>query len=329
MNINPGKTEFSDAEHEALRMDIRRARDNGISQADLARQADVAESTLSQYLGGKYNSEPGKTDVAVKLNRWLRAQAAEAELRRRLPQKPTYQPLAGSTSIRTALAYARETGRLVMIAGVPGVSKTATARQFREDFPHTWYAAMDPSTGGVPTMLLEVLAAMGVTDAKGTPQVLMRQVCSRASAVKGLLIVDEAQHLSEKAVEALRAINDRIQLGIALMGNNEAHQRVGPTGVKEAFAQVSSRFAHRRFIVAPDQADAATLARAWAETNDEVIGKAEIAFCQQIAAKPGGLRNIEMTMEGALISARGAQEPLTLEHLQGAFAQLSGVVQGR
>jgi hypothetical protein len=85
----------------------------------------------------------------------------------------------------------------------------------------------------------------------------------------------------------------------------------------------------RRYIRAPDERDAADLAHAWADANGEVIGKPEVTFCQAIAAKPGGLRNIEMTMEAALMAARGSAEPLGLEHLQGAFAQLSGVAQVR
>lgn len=326
MNINPGKTEFSDAEHAALRLDVRGKIGPALPQAEVARQADVAEATLSQYLNAKYT---GNLDqIAAKLHKWLRSLEQAAALRRKLPVAPAYRKLHGSTAITAALAYARETGRMVSITGVPGVSKTATARQFAEDFPRTWHATIDPTSGGVPTMLLAVLEAMGEKDARGTPQVLQRRVCAIAQEAKGLLIVDEAQELSEKAIEALRAIYDRVRIGIALLGNEVAHTRIGPTGTKPAFAQVSSRFAQRRFIVAPDPRDAATLAQAWADTNGEALGKDEVGFCVQIAAKPGGLRNIEMTMEGAILAARGADEPLSLSHLQGAFAQLSGVAQG-
>lgn len=326
MNINPGKTEFTEAEHRDL---IERVRSIGIAQADIARQADIAPATLSQYLGGIYTSEPGRTTVAGKLTRLLKSREAEAELRRQLPIAPAFMKLTGAQTITRTLAYARETGRLVQLTGVPGTGKTATARQFAADYPRTWYAAMDPTTGGVPTMLLALLRATGDTDAKGTPQSLMDRFCLKAAEAKGLLIIDESQHLTVPAIEALRAINDRIRVGIAMLGNEIASARVGTTGAKPEFAQISSRIAMRRWFPAPDPKDAAALAEAWAATNDEVVTAREIAFCQQIAARPGGLRNIEMTMEGALMAARGAQEPLGLEHLQGAFAQLSGIGPGR
>lgn len=328
MNVVTGKTQFTDAEMAALRDQVKRtATEQDISIAEVGRQADVPSSTLSQFLSDTYPSEKGRQEVSAKLTRWLRSIEVAAAVRRQMPERPAYRPMAGSAQIMGILRYARETGRLVMIAGSPGVSKTATARQFREDTPRTWYAPMDSTTNGAPTMLLEVLAAMGEPEAKGPPQMLMRRICAKAGEAKGLLIIDEGQHLTPPALEALRAINDRVGVGIAIMGNEAAYSQVGPTGVKAAFAQVSSRFARRIFILEPLAEDAAQLAQAWAETNGEVATKPIVAFCQKIAAKPGGLRNIEMAFEGALIAARGADEPLDLSHLQGAFSAISGGVQ--
>lgn len=335
MNINPGKLEFSEPEHLALQVQVKTLMaSEQVSQADIGRQADIPDSSLSQYLGGKYPNEKGKADIAAKLTRWMRSREEAKQLRRRLPVAPSFISLQGSEQIGDALAYARETGRMVLVTGMPGVSKTATSLQFAADTPRTWYAAMDPSTSGVPTMLLEILAAMGVSEAKGTPQVLMRLICQHASHAKGLIIIDEGQHLSPKAIEALRSINDRTRktlapVGIAILGNEEAYSTVGPTGGKASFAQVSSRFAHREWIAAPNPGDAMRFAQAWADANGEAVTKVELAYCQEIATKPGGLRNIEMTMENAILSARGSDQPLTIAHLRSAFAHLSGMARGR
>lgn len=325
MNVVPNKTEFTEAEFDELRRDVKAAQQRlAIAQAEIGRQSEVPESTLSQFLSGSYTSEPGRTQVAQKLVRWLKGLQQAAEVRRLMPKRPAFRDLEGSRRIRAILGYARETARLVMVAGAPGVSKTASARQFKEDNPRTWYAVMDATTAGVQPMLLEILAAMGTPEVKGTPMQLMRMVCAKAAEAKGLLIIDEGQHLSDKAIETLRAINDRVEVGIAILGNEGVYNQVGTTGTKASFAQVSSRFAHRSYILEPDAADAAQLAKAWAEENGEVITAREVTFCQQIAAKHGGLRNIEMTFEKALIAARGAREALGLEHLQGAFTQLAG-----
>lgn len=285
-------------------------------------------------MSGSYPNETGKAEIATKLHRWLRTREQAVEMRNQLPMAPAYIQLQGSRQIASLLAYARETGRMVMIAGSPGVSKTSTALQFQADAPRTWYTAVDSSTSGVPTMLLAILESMGVSEIKGTPQVLVNRVVKIVVEAKGLIIIDEAQHLSEKALETLRSIYDRTRklgrpVGVVLLGNEAAWSRVGTTGGKAEFAQVSSRFAQRRYFVQPDAADAAALAQAWAEANREVITAREIKFCQEIAAKAGGLRNIEMTMEAAIMAARGAGEALDIEHLQGAFAQLSGLAFNR
>lgn len=330
MNLNPGKLEFDEAEHQALIKDVQEAmRVERASQAEVARAAEIPGSTLSQYLNGKYPNETGKAETAQKLHRWLKTVREARQLRRRVPVPPAFMPLRGSETIATALAYAREVGRMVLITGMPGVSKTATARQYAIDTPRTWYCPMDTTTTGVPTMLLEILRAMGVTDAKGTPLQLIRRITDGATAAKSLIIIDEAQHLSPKALEALRSINDRSRhvgapVGLAILGNELAYTSVGPTGGKADFAQVSSRFAHRQFIAKPNADDAADLARAWAEGNGEEVTKVEIAFCQQIAEQAGGLRNIEMTMENAILAARGSDAPLNIDHLKAAFAQLAG-----
>ncbi|MFN3858387.1 MAG: AAA family ATPase [Caulobacter sp.] len=327
MNLNPGKTSFTDGEHTAIRKAVETIKANdGLTEAAIAREADIPASTLNSYLKGRYQ---GQNDpVAQSLHRWLEARKVQAELRRRLPVSPTFQPLATSQMILSRLHYARAMGRMVVLAGVPGVSKTATARQYCQETPRAWLATIEPASGGVPTMLLEVLAAMGIDDARGTPQQLARKVVTKAVEAESIILIDEAQHLSDQAVEQLRAINDRARamgarVGIALLGNEAAYSKIGPTGNRAAFAQVSSRIANRRYIIEPAAEDVAQLARAYAEANREVIGPAEVDFLIRVAKRPGGLRNVEMTFEGALIAAFGNEEPLQLQHLQGAFSAIT------
>lgn len=329
MNLIPEKTCFSEQEHAELRARIKGMIKPGVlSQADIGRQAEVSGPTLSQYLKGDYNGN--NDNIAAALNKWAVAQEKAAELQDRIPQPPVYQPLQTSRVIALKLAYARRAGRMVSICGAPGVSKTSTAIQYRHETPRTWMAAMDPSTRGVNTCLVALLEAMGDPEAKGTPQALSRRIVQRVMEAESLIIVDEAQHLSDQSVEQLRAINDRVRstggrVGIVLMGNQLAYSRIAHDGSRPAFAQVSSRMAQRMWIVRPEPADVEVLAKAWAEANDEILTSAALDYCQQIAAKPGGLRNVEMSMESALMAAWGAEQPMDVEHLRWAFNNLSGL----
>ncbi len=334
MNVALGKTEFTEDEHQALIARVRDVIASGVKQVEVGRQSEIPDATLSQYLNGKYPNEKGRNDAAAKLTRWLKSLDQAKELRRQLPSRPDFCQLQAARMITATLSFAREAGRLVLVAGAPGTGKTSTCRQFRADNPRTFYCAMDTTTSGVPAMLAEILNAMGTLDARGTPSHLIREILLRVQTGKCLILIDEAQHLTPKAIEALRAINDRARelgllAGVAILGNERAYQQVGATGQKQEFAQVSSRIAKRIWIDRPSEADASAIAQAYAAKNGEVLDVKMERFCVEIASKPGGLRNIEMTMEGAIIAARGGGEPLVLGDLQAAYAQLSGQARGR
>jgi DNA transposition AAA+ family ATPase len=330
MNLNPGKLEFSDADHAEIREAVEALKRDGLKEAQIAREAELGASTLNSYLKGNYN---GRNDgVAIALHRWLESRREATAARLQLPKSPTYQPLGTSKIIRSRMDYAKLMGRLVVITGVPGCSKTSTARQYRADHPRVYLATMDAATSSLPAMLTEILAAMGIEVTGGLPQQLARKVVAKAteSDTGCLIIVDEGQHLSTKAIEQLRAINDRteqlgIPVGIVVMGNEELGAKIGPTAARAVFAQVSSRVAQRRYISGVPRDDVVALAHAWAGANAEELGGGEIEFLVSIAQKPGGLRNVKMTFEGALIAVRGAETPtpLTLKHLQGAFASIT------
>lgn len=329
MNLMPAKTEFDLHQHQDIRDGVRAAMAaDKLTQADVSRQTEVPPSTLSTYLRGEYD---GDNNVpAVKLQRWLDARNRLASARLRMPEQPSFVALGVASKIMQRFDVAFAMGRLILCGGEPGAGKSAAARHYAANNPRVWLATMDSTTSGVPTMLLEILAAMGVPDVKGTPQSLLKRVVDKALEEKGLIIVDEAQHLGNSAIETLRAINDRTRergrgVGVAIVGNDGVYSRVGSTGTKADFAQVSSRFSNRTWISKPDPRDVVLYSQAYADANREVIGHAELEYLKSIAAKPGGLRNVEMTFENALLVAIGTNQPLSLEHLQGAFAALSGL----
>ncbi|KAK0348034.1 hypothetical protein LTR94_038830, partial [Friedmanniomyces endolithicus] len=61
---------------------------------------------------------------------------------------------------------------------------------------------------------------MGEPDAKGAPHQLSRRICEKVRNANGLIILDEAQKLTEKAVEEARSWHDRTGVGLALVGND-------------------------------------------------------------------------------------------------------------
>ncbi|WP_240193731.1 AAA family ATPase [Sphingomonas paucimobilis] len=180
---------------------------------------------------------------------------------------------------------------------------------------------MTSSTSGMAAMQWKVLRALGVDEdkCKGQAHVLTESVCNQLRGRRGLLIIDEAQHLNEKSLDEIRGWYDETGSGIALVGNIKVLTRLTLGPKSHAFAQLASRIGQRMIYDGPRESDALALADAWGIEDDAMR-----AFIAQIARQPGGLRTCTMMLEtaGMLMSADRAPA-IELAHMQDAWSQLS------
>ncbi len=214
--------------------------EEGLSWPQIGKLTDVSHSTLSLFATGKY---AGRNDtVAAKVLAYRDRLAAQAEIAGDVATVPVWYDTPTATKLTSLLRWA-QSGKIVLIVTGPGIGKTRTAERFADADPNVWLATMAPSTAGVATMLQEVAVAVGLGEIKGSPQQLSRRVRAHIQGKKGLLIVDEAQELTDKALNELRGLHDRTGLGIALMGNETVVGQIDSR--KSALAQISSRFAKK------------------------------------------------------------------------------------
>lgn len=296
-------------------MDHRTA--TGFSWSELAKRIGVKTGTLSQF-GGQKGYAGDEQKLAEAVYRYRQHLNQQASLAVDLPEVPGYFETQTSRELTTLLTWAKR-GRIVCAATGAGLGKTETAKQFQACFPNVYRAAMKPSTAGVNTMQIEVLKAMGERTPKGTPQALTQRILELVRGMHlPLLIIDEAQHLSEKAIEEIRSWNDDAGLGIALFGNIKVLRRIEGGGRDDAFAQLYSRLSMRMVRPLPLQADAVALAEAW-----KIFDAALINQVVRIAMNPGGLRGATMSLEIATMIAASERRPLQVDDLQQAWAQLS------
>lgn len=286
---------------------------SGLSQAAAAKEIGVSPPTLNQWLNGKYlgNNE----EIEEKVERWLDAQARQFDASSRMPGKPGYFTSPSSRKIIDTLAYAQMAGDIVCIYGGPGVGKTVSLRQYRDTNPATWIATMAPDSAPVVPALEEVAEAVGLRDATGGARKIARAIRRKVEGTRGLLIIDEAQHLSVAALEELRSIHDATGIGLALVGNESVYARLTGGTRASHFAQLFSRIGSRLFISRPTIGDVRALAAAWG-----VKGKAELDLLQQMASKPGALRGVSKVLALASMSAGGSE--ITVSALRHAWANL-------
>lgn len=288
-----------------------------LSWSELAKRIDIPQGTLSQF-GSVKGYAGDERRLAEKVYRYQQLLHEQAKIEVEAPELPDYFETPTSEQITTLLTWAQR-GRIVVIATGAGLGKTKSAENYRDCLPQVFLATMSPSTAGVNNMQIEVLEALGERDAVGTPQKLSRRIRERVKNLsKPLIIIDEAQHLSEKAIEEIRSWHDATGVGIALLGNIKVMQQLEGGTRSAAFAQLYSRVSMRMIRPLPLQADADALAKAWKVEDEATLG-----LVRKIVGMPGGLRGGTMALELAWMMAAADQRPLAKEHLQDAWSQLS------
>lgn len=286
--------------------------ETGMSWPQIAAQSGIKSGTISSWAGGTYGGDV--LGIAADVRRFLDGRAALAMLKPGQLKAPGFVETPTADRLITLFQWA-QTGEIVAVAAGPGTGKTTAALEYQTRAPNVWLATMSPSASGVQPMQMAVCAAMGLHDAKGSPQQLSALVLSKCRNSNGLIIIDEAQEVSEKALDEIRSWHDKTGIGIALVGDERVIGRLG--GIRRAeLARLHSRVSMRHIQAFPDQLDANAVIRAWG-----IDDAGQVRFLTGLARKPGGLRGIAKTIKLASMMAAGEDRAVSLADLQEAWAQ--------
>jgi len=313
MNKIIAETVFSDQQQEELRTEVRRIMEaEGLSQAAASKDANVAYATFSAWLGAKYTGDNNR--VAAEVKRWLGAISERKRTVATIVTSPGFQMTPTAAEFISAFQYAQIAVDFTVIVGGPGVGKTSALKQYLATTPNVWMVTMEPTTAKPSAMLQEICAVMDITEKSATK--LSRAIGKYVAGKNGLLAIDEGQHLTSEALEQLRSIHDRYQVGIVICGNETIISRL--EGQKATFAQLYSRVGVRIKRPKPRQGDICALIQAWGITDDE-----EIRLLKVIAKKPGALRSLDKCLRLASTLAGGGGEPRSPKHIKAAWERLA------
>lgn len=288
----------------------------GLTQSQVAREAGISISSLAQVLSGTYAADP--TRVIQRLERWL-ARVKQHHEAPRLPETPPFVETPTAERIIAALGYAQIAADIVVVYGGAGTGKTTAAKEYARRFSSVWIATMSPAMAGVNPSLEEVCLALGFRELPSGAARMQREIAARVVGTGGLLIIDEAQHLSVAALDAIRWVHDQAGIGLALMGNDLIYARM--TGTRSVFLdRLFSRIGRRLRLPRATKDDVTRLANA-----NGIHDRAEIEFLCQIGQQAGALRQVTKVIRLARMMAASRQEELRLQHLRSAHADLTGV----
>lgn len=303
---------------QAVRADILAIQDETKwSNAAIASDSGTANSTFSQFMSDKYQGNTAA--VAKSLKIWVHSHRESREVLDKIGSLSGYVETPTGRKIKSVLKYCRAARDMGAIVGVPGMSKTATARHYSETHARVVHVEMSPSSSKATSMLRLISQEMKLHASHRVD--FMRRSIEEYLSRSGLLIIDEAQHLDGKALEELRSIHDRSRCGLVLMGNHTVVTRLSGAGRDALFAQINSRMGMR--LTVPDTAlkhDINALLKA-----NNITHEPSINALTKIAQQHGALRRMMKVVKLAqMLSTEKATPAEIHEAILTANAQLSG-----
>jgi DNA transposition AAA+ family ATPase len=287
-----------------------------IPQTRLARQAGLSAPALSQWLSGKYKGN--NVAIKEKLIAWLATDAKSADVNMvAKPEHAGWVETPTGTEIYRAFVLAQSLPSMAVVYGAPGVGKTSTIKRYARTAPNVWVVTASPAVGSLAAILKLIVIAV---NARGGYRNYdrARDITSRITGTRGLLVIDEFQHLTLPALEQVRAIHDAAEIGIALVGNEAGYAQMTGGTRRLDHAQLFSRCSPVVRLYSPKKEDVNAVLDSW-----RITGKTEKDFALKIASSPGGLRVLVKMLEQAALFSQNA-EPPDLMAMRAAWEEIGG-----
>jgi len=287
-----------------------------VTPALVADESGINASRLSQWRMGKYKGDNLKTAQAVE--RWIDTYESRQETQAELPTGPQFVLTPTAHKILNCIQYAHHAGDIVLIYGGAGVGKTETIRQYVSEHSGVCLVTFTPAHNTMRAALSGIASCVGV-QVRREMNTTFDAICHALQKRKGLLIIDEAQHVNANTLDMIRAIHDRTACGIVYSGNELVYTNLTGGDRAAYLDRLSSRVGMRLPIKRVTAEDARSLAEAWGITTADIT-----KLLADIAAKPGGLRGVTKVLK--LAHMYRGEEALAARHVRAAFNQLNGVM---
>ncbi|MCM1507425.1 MAG: AAA family ATPase [Ruminococcus flavefaciens] len=259
-------------------------REKNLSQNAVGQLIGVSGTALSQIRNGKYNASPQKIFDILGQYFGVKEKASLTY------SEVEYAPTSISQHIYDIISLCQVKGGLAVACGDAGIGKTKAAQKFVADNPsNSFLITVNPCLTSTKSLLKTIADRIGAGQEKSINE-LWISIANKLSDGT-VLIFDESQHLTTKAIEILRSFSDYFcdkgqTLGICFIGNAETITRMG--GKKAEFAQIANRTKQRK-IYRNTEIQRDDICKLFPVLKSENMN-AEIDFLLRIARTPQALR---------------------------------------
>ncbi len=292
------------------------ARQHRLTRADISARSGIAAGTLYDLLKGTYRGL--YKGFVEQLENWLKAEAEAALQRQVRVEVPAFVETPTAREVLNALVYAQTAPAFVLVTLGPGMGKTTCARHMAETRPGVFRTVMRPSIQRPGAMMTEIARVLEISERNANRRAVEVGIRLKRNGRHTLLIVDEAQFLSDEAVNELRYLMDEYGVGIALLGNEDLNARYGGVRPKEGYGQLHRRIGMRVRRLHPQAGDIEAYVAAWNFGDADII-----RMLKAIASRSGALGQVAETVKLAAVLS-GDSGQLTAEAIRVAWRNRGG-----
>lgn len=288
-----------------------------LTQAKLARETGVNGGALSAWINDKYTGNVETVEEPIK--HWMALNERKVRV---FVEAPSFIEIPTAKTVFDVLDMARILPTMVTIYGASGVGKTKACQAYQQHNTNVWMITASPARATLSSILYELALELGINDAPRRKDRLSRLIVKKLQKSKGLVIIDESDHLPYDALEEIRIIQEEVEVGFALIGNDKVYNRI-QGGVNQAheYARLWSRIGKHAPIKGSSKADIKAIAGAWGLDTDD---KDLMTVLNSIGTKAGGLRALTQYLKLAAITAKAQGTAITLDLILTAQKQMTG-----
>ena len=276
--------------------------ESGKSQKQIARQIAVSPAALSQFLDGIYTGD--NASIADKLQSWM---TLEAKRNTKKEHSRMSLDVENTKTVLFVCEYAHTKNDITLIFGDAGAGKTTALEYYRDKNAGVIMITANACTSSA-TAILKMLCNETGRNISGRKDTIMNELVKYFKGTNRLIIIDEADHLTLSALQAVRNLNDMAKVGIVLSGNNKIFLQMIGGAKSSEFQQLRTRITVRRKL--SNKYKKKELQHIFPTLPDDCI-----AFVSLLAEKES-LRTAKKIVELAYDYAGSLNQDISLEALE-------------
>lgn len=214
----------------------------GKTQRQIAKETGLSTSVISQFLDNTYSGNNEK--VSEVISQYL---TVSKERLNSVQGTVFYADLYNTKEVLYACKYAHIKNDIALIAGDAGAGKTTALEYYKEHNTGVIMVTANSCTTSA-TAVLKLIAEQVGKQIDGRRSALMNELVTQLKDSNRLIIIDEADHLTLQALQAVRNLNDQAKVGVILAGNDKIYRQM-LTGQKgHEFDQIRTRIIVRKRV---------------------------------------------------------------------------------